>query len=1084
MSCVALADRLAEAATITWTNTSGGFWSDATNWSPNQVPGNTDNALITTPGTYTVTLDLAPNFQNTVTNAANLTLGAGGGAAGVQTFLVTNLSYSEFLVGSLLEVTNGGVLTMTNDFSGLLIANPLLIGTGGVFNGQGENLPGPLVIANGGVMNSLNGKLTSNSLEGGQTTTLTVAGGGVLNSTGGTLAGPTTVANGGRLNVMNVGVSVALTVSPGGVLNVLDYPSESLGLNGPLTNSGTINVTNGGIGLLNTIYAGAGGLINQTGGSINLQGSTAIGGGGYAYLINQGMITESTGTNSIDCQVFDNSQGTVTNLSGMLSLGLFQTNLTGIFFSAAGATIKFSGANIANDNSAAQLTLGTPLVLDGSGQYQLMSGYLYLPANVPTNLELLGDTVELGPNFQGGAITNLSLVGMQLLNALPITGTLTTTNSGIATNVVVAGGGVFAYEGTGFLAGTVTVDSGGIFNVINPGGNMYDDIRLNQGAIVAHGGIMNCEGYFTITTLTNAGTLNLASQLVLYTMTNGIVNQPGGLINLESNAVITIAATNDYFINQGSIVQNAGVGATNSISYQANQPFQFDNSQGTITNLSGTLVLPSFQGTLAGTFFAAAGATIQLGGGTIGTPLVPGTPLVLGGSGQYQFISGYLYLAANTIPNLSLQGGQLTLGAGFQGGAITNLTLDGITFSNQSPTTLPINGTFTIINSGNSGSINSSLWAGFYGNGVSGNYMVAGGDVLNLTNATLNGAVTVTGGGVLNGSGTIYGAVTVANGGVFNSSSTLYGNLTVANGGLFNGSAFMIGGGAVMVASGGVLNLGNLFLFGPLTNSGTINITNAYSSISMYNNGMPGAQGGVINQAGGLIDFLSDSTGIGGSSGGYEYFINQGRIVKSAGSGLSGIGPAFATNSGTITAQTGQILMAGQWTLLSSGSLNVVLNSATNYGSFIISTNYPTIVGNADLAGAFNATLNNGYVPTNGTTFNVITYGSFTGSFSSLGLPAADSWQSNYGSTNFTLLVGSPKPQFGTFNLSGTNLIFNGLGGSPGSNYVVLASTNLALPLANWSALTTNTFDGSGQFHYTNHVSPAKPRQFFIFKLP
>ena len=406
----ALGSHLAHSATITWTNTSGGNWSVAANWSPNQVPANTDNALITTPGTYTVTLDLSPDFMNTVTNAANLTLGAGGGAAGVQTFLVTNLSYSEFLVGSLLQVTNGGVLTMTNDFSGLLIANPLFIDTGGVFNGQGENLPGPLVIANGGVMNSLNGKLTSNSLEGGPTTTLTVAGGGVLNATGGTLAGPTTVANGGRLNVMNVGVSVALTVAQGGVLNVLDYPSESLGVNGPLTNSGTINVTNGGIGLVNTIYGGAGGLVNQTGGSINLQGSTAIGGGGNAYLINQGMITESVGTNSIYCQVFDNSQGTVTNLSGLLTLGLFQTNLAGIYFAAAGATIQFVGADIANDNSESQLTLGTPLVLDGSGQYQLTSGYLYLPANVPTNLELLGDTVELGPNFQGGAITNLSLV--------------------------------------------------------------------------------------------------------------------------------------------------------------------------------------------------------------------------------------------------------------------------------------------------------------------------------------------------------------------------------------------------------------------------------------------------------------------------------------------------------------------------------------------------------------------------------------------------------------------------------------------------------------------------------------------------
>jgi hypothetical protein len=136
------------------------------------------------------------------------------------------------------------------------------------------------------------------------------------------------------------------------------------------------------------------------------------------------------------------------------------------------------------------------------------------------------------------------------------------------------------------------------------------------------------------------------------------------------------------------------------------------------------------------------------------------------------------------------------------------------------------------------------------------------------------------------------------------------------------------------------------------------------------------------------------------------------------------------------------------------------------------------------LAGAFNATLNNGYVPTNGTTFNVVTYGSFTGSFSTLALPAAVTWQSNYGSTNFSLVAGSELPQFGVVNLSGTNLIFNGTGGSPGSNYVMLASTNLALTLTNWLPLITNTFDGTGQFRYTNHVSPAKPRQFFIFKLP
>src|SRR6266852_7504802 len=48
----------AAAATISWTNSSGGNWSAATNWTPNQVPGPADNALITTNGTYAVTLDV------------------------------------------------------------------------------------------------------------------------------------------------------------------------------------------------------------------------------------------------------------------------------------------------------------------------------------------------------------------------------------------------------------------------------------------------------------------------------------------------------------------------------------------------------------------------------------------------------------------------------------------------------------------------------------------------------------------------------------------------------------------------------------------------------------------------------------------------------------------------------------------------------------------------------------------------------------------------------------------------------------------------------------------------------------------
>ncbi len=44
----------ASAVNIYWTNTLGGNWNDAANWSPNQVPGFTNNVFIAADGTYTV----------------------------------------------------------------------------------------------------------------------------------------------------------------------------------------------------------------------------------------------------------------------------------------------------------------------------------------------------------------------------------------------------------------------------------------------------------------------------------------------------------------------------------------------------------------------------------------------------------------------------------------------------------------------------------------------------------------------------------------------------------------------------------------------------------------------------------------------------------------------------------------------------------------------------------------------------------------------------------------------------------------------------------------------------------------------
>jgi len=46
---LALGASLAPAATVTWTNTGGGNWNTAANWSPNKVSGPSDDVVINMP---------------------------------------------------------------------------------------------------------------------------------------------------------------------------------------------------------------------------------------------------------------------------------------------------------------------------------------------------------------------------------------------------------------------------------------------------------------------------------------------------------------------------------------------------------------------------------------------------------------------------------------------------------------------------------------------------------------------------------------------------------------------------------------------------------------------------------------------------------------------------------------------------------------------------------------------------------------------------------------------------------------------------------------------------------------------------
>jgi hypothetical protein len=75
------------------------------------------------------------------------------------------------------------------------------------------------------------------------------------------------------------------------------------------------------------------------------------------------------------------------------------------------------------------------------------------------------------------------------------------------------------------------------------------------------------------------------------------------------------------------------------------------------------------------------------------------------------------------------------------------------------------------------------------------------------------------------------------------------------------------------------------------------------------------------------------------------------------------------------------------------------------------------------------------------------------------------------------------KPVITNVKVSANNLIFGGTNGVAGAGYYVLSSTNLAVPLTNWTVLSTNIFDGSGNFNITNSMSPNVPKQFYLLKL-
>ncbi|MGB7770104.1 MAG: hypothetical protein WBN22_14810 [Verrucomicrobiia bacterium] len=101
-------------------------------------------------------------------------------------------------------------------------------------------------------------------------------------------------------------------------------------------------------------------------------------------------------------------------------------------------------------------------------------------------------------------------------------------------------------------------------------------------------------------------------------------------------------------------------------------------------------------------------------------------------------------------------------------------------------------------------------------------------------------------------------------------------------------------------------------------------------------------------------------------------------------------------------------------------------------------------------------------------------------------ITANDDIQQNGGNGTYELAVNNLSGGFKVAGpvITGTNLDVGGIGGPPGTNFVIFTTTNVATPAALWTPLQTNQFDQFGVYDYTNGFNAAEPQRFFRLSYP
>jgi hypothetical protein len=642
------------------------------------------------------------------------------------------------------------------------------------------------------------------------------------------------------------------------------------------------------------------------------------------------------------------------------------------------------------------------------------------------------DTVKIN------ASTVLINGGTMSANLIDLTGaTLDFQNSptiDVASIIGVSGNNSLDFEGGGsptYVLGSGTTVSGawytigyyqstnGAFTLNNQG-----TIDLNTNAFTSYVGAGNL-------TLDNSGTFEAANGNLVQFNAN-TTNEAGASFLGDASSTIFLVGNNTFINNGNFTVSNLTLNGT--ATFTGSSLFNVTN----LTLGSNRLVLDG--GTLAVSTVKDSGTLDFVHGGTLsGATVFKGSNDDLnfegGGSPTYTLGSG-----------VNLSGSIYTIGyyQSITGGAFTLNNQGTINLNTNAFTSYVGAGNLTLDNSGTFEAANGNLvlFNANATNEATGNFLGDASSTINfytntfinngnftVSNLTLNGTSTFTGSGVFNVTNlTMAGQRLILDGGTLAVSTVKdSGTLDFVHGGTLSGATVFKGsnddlnfegGGSPTYTLGSGVNLsGSIYTIGyyqsitggafTLNNQGTINLnTNAFTSyvgagnLTLNNTGtFEAANSNVVNFVGGFanagtlnvgsgstINFNSGFTQTAGATvaDGTLNLNNGANTLTVQGGMLSGGGTVKGSviSAGTVSpgSNLGTLNITGAYTQQSGGALTIDLGGYGKGSSYSLLN----VTGAAGLSGTLNIALVNNFEPLVGDMFEIVDYGSHTGTFSNV----------------------------------------------------------------------------------------------------